>query len=59
MANKIENTKEVLIYCSPRLSLAAFMKIVAIVAIVPVILSITSYVAVFVQLHLRQSSICQ
>ena len=30
IADKIENTNEVLIYCSTRLSAAAFMKIVAV-----------------------------
>ena len=49
MADKIENAKEVLIYYITRLSLAAFMKAIAIF----IQLYYPSYVAVFVQLHLQ------
>ena len=49
ITNKIENTKEVLIYCSTRLSLGALVEIVAIF----IQLYYTSYVGVFVQLHLQ------
>ena len=49
----MENTKEVLIYCSTRLSTAAFMKIVA----KSIQLYNPSYFAVFAHLYLQQLSI--
>ena len=47
IADKIENTKEVLTYCSTSLSMAAFVKIVAIF----IQLYYPSYVAIFVYLY--------
>ena len=47
MADKIENTKEVLIYCGTRLSIAAFMRIIAIF----IQLQYPSYVASYIIHH--------